>query len=104
MKELLERIAKVMPEGWKIAGPPRYDGWHLWQVPWEDAPPFILYPNYGDIGLAPLTALLKQDMGAFSIERGWFDGDLFWWFCDGERSSTEFEAVAHAYLALKDDK
>ena len=96
MRELLEKLEGVMPRPWAL----KFMDDLAWMLAGESYD-YIIKPGEGDVGLAPLTALLKQEMGEFTIERGWFDGALFWWFRDGERHATEFEAVASAYLSLR---
>lgn len=117
MKELLLKLSEKMPEGWVLKMPfttttNQYirrdsDGYTL-----------PLSPELGDIGLAPLTALLKQSLGGLRITNGTYEaghskaGQPYWsvW-CDGLRGGlhfeevslkeTEFEAVAKAYLAVR---
>lgn len=119
MKDLLERVAGCMPEGWAL----RYEGESYrygatWRLRHEvDDEIYIIYLKHGDRAFAPLTALLKQEMatkfyGGLSTDI--YDyGDRWGWDCcrrdDIEddawpklsHGSTEFEAVAYAWLATR---
>lgn len=109
MRELLEKLAKVMPEGYELWLYGR--AWNFGVVGYGK---FDIRPTLGDIGLAPLTALLKQEIRkTHSMSMGWTGGgcELMLWRSLQESDyhvgwepgeSTDFEAVAHAYLAIKE--
>lgn len=128
-KELLERIAKCMPSGWTLTNFPLAEGSDL--VGPDEFSVSMLY-RHGDIGLAPLTALLKQDL----VDRMGHLGSVSWgnsWKlvnkesddrgpenavmdysgmayaagrkeCVHSSGDTEFECVAEMYLKLKEPK
>lgn len=122
MKELLERLSKVMPEGFELKH--HYDDnlgdWviietgdcHSLAAPIPYIHHYHLSSIDGDIGLAPLTALLKQEMGRKRELALYWDGKDRWdcstcatgsgiWDADSPEK-TEFEAVALAYLATRE--
>ena len=115
MRELIERIAKVMPKSdvgiWHLE--PKRDGWWLWL---DTADPCVwdfdhtMYESdlalYPELILAPLTALLKQELPVCRTERYDDYPENCRWACEYQvrcesGGATEFEAVASAYLSLR---
>ena len=111
MRELLERLSENMPGEWELRqydGSPNCDTWELKKdkCPCGLSYYEIICADFDDIGLAPLTALLKQSLpGYIAIERLIADGIIHHWkFRSGngyEMADTEFECVASAYLSLR---
>ena len=116
MKELLEKVAKAMPPNWRLElGDGRVAADFLLNEAEHVRDTYEL-GRRTDIGLSPLTALLKQSLGdkkdnMLAIHRCRYDlpnppgeeRDL-WEVVkphsgDFLHCATEFEAVAHAYLA-----
>ena len=127
MRELLEKLKDVMPSGWSLTYSPLSE-WVLR----ENAPGCgakqltCLNPDglvYNEIGLAPLTALLKQELPFYEVcttggghfyaryeldqdDIGLetslaFDGRAHREMSEAIHGGTEFEAVALAYLSLR---
>ena len=101
--EVVQRLSERMPAGWTLT-PFASDSpvWLLAQEPWVDMPSSSIWPESGDMGLAPLTTLLKQEIGMWLTQLNDDGGyscstDRYW----DVRGKTEFEAVADAYLATK---
>jgi hypothetical protein len=106
MKEQLEWLYNNMPKGWFILTTPLT----LMNItnP-NDVEKYQLTPN-GDIGFAPLTALLKQEIKEFKITKEYDPyGEVYFLaeFLDMDTLSmfnTEFEAVLSAYKTILEDK
>lgn len=112
MKELLERLSKVMPEGFELKH--HYDDnlgdWviietgdcHSLAAPIPYIHHYHLSSIDGDIGLAALTALLKQDIPDNQLadrhSNVWVNPATL------DFSNTEFETNAKTYLALKESQ
>jgi hypothetical protein len=98
VRELLEKLAKDMPEGWEV-GMEKEMLWIL-EHP-ESGEMHYLALAGADRGLAPLTALLKQSLPTPTATERREDG-WFYQVGEGDQSRlfvSEFEAVANAYLA-----
>ena len=122
MRELLERLKDAMPTGWELLQHTQgADWWSLVEEAGAYDGAVDAYTNiysYTDIGLAPLTALLKQELGdkkdnRLAIHRCRYNLPIppgterdLWEVVvphDGDfhHFDTEFEAVAHVYLSLR---
>ena len=117
MKEILERLSNVMPEGWtltpEVSHRDKPVAWCLKRTT-PDSVPYGIYPDEGDIGLANLTSLLKwaviheldrMSFGTINDEDGqrWDAiecGDREIHSSWNHTGKTEFEAVAYFYLAI----
>ncbi len=110
MDKELEWLKDNMPKGWEIyqSGVDE-DQWRLVDREYEHMP-YKMYPRDGDIGLAPLTSLLKQELGkkAEYVSNIEFyrksDGGMEWKVIIGDDDiqcrgvySLEFKAVVAAY-------
>ena len=107
MKELLQRLSERMPERWLLVFRAHGDGigGSDWLLSGPDDFLHTIRPQCGDIGLAPLTALLKQSLGDDFMpnRRTSGDGGVVWEVVFQDRADTEFEAVTNAYLALREN-
>ena len=102
MRELLEKLKDVMPSGWEVGM--EKEMLFILEHP-ESGEMHYLALAGGDRGLAPLTALLKQELALrwhqFGVMYG--EGQVYV-ETDAEAGlmyDTEFEAVALAYLSLR---
>ena len=112
MRELLEKLEGVMPRPWAL----KFMDDLAWMLAGESYD-YIIKPGEGDVGLAPLTALLKQELYGSEPHEWPFatrivcpENDTWLWACWRDEQimggdecyfGTEFEAVAHAYLSLR---
>lgn len=113
MNDNLQWLAKNMPKGWKLSNPCDSEHWHVLERIDKGAreTPAATYGVYtdGDVGLAPLTALLKQELVKHSRTVG--EEHIMvryrfgaWQFNVYRGYDTEFEAVLMAYRKTKNGK
>lgn len=116
MKDLLTRLALVMPENWRLVlGDGRVTADFIFFESERVRDTYEL-GRRTEVGLAPLTALLKQSLATeyggvqTHCEKGLWNAQYIidhnenLWL-ETERSSlSEFEAVCAAYLATKEAK
>ena len=104
MRELLEKLEGVMPRPWAL----KFMDDLAWMLAGESYD-YIIKPGEGDVGLAPLTALLKQSFVSWATDRADLHDRFRFHYNFNPKPNdagmaygyTEFEAVALAYLSLR---
>ena len=113
MNDKLEWLKDNLPDGWDIGKIWKTDDSDWWMISGILSSPdfhIVLHLDYGDIGLAPLTALLKQELGCWDVGidttvGGYCASYILGHFKDrvvGKIESTEFQAVFNAYKEMRE--